>query len=372
MMDKRTEDIEKLVEQIVLAIRKITQEPIPEKTIEEIRKACSILPRKPEVKIIQNPKEFDECAKPKEVDYQGTFGDRYRSSIKCQVLYGNYTPGISKFIESAKAPGKSQEQEDISDFSMNKMQVVLSRDIYREYNNTLILYIPEQKEWEETSFARFIKNEQRQTLFQKISDAVKGTMTDEEIWEIVNNFDFSNGIPEIRIITDPDKFDDIAIERDEMYSDTSEYDKDLFVETKTLHGDYTPGKIESLEYRGFRGCANETIKDSNFSLNRPQLALVSTYKYRRFYNSNSEKRNTEIVIYVPERKHEEQTYKQYRERRTHSPIAVTNFIKAYIPNIDPEKLKKKFTPSLEDLIKKCDEVLDKSQGDDKADGEDQK
>ena len=333
--------IEELVGKIIEAIEKVTQTPLPEEVIQNIRSKCSLLPKTPEIRITSKPQEFDSYARITNTFYQGSFGDSYRERTNTNVLYGDYKPGTSLTKDYPNNLHISVESHEVSDFSLNKMQVALSTAVYDENSNILVIYIPEVREWDEVSFKKFLENEQKQTLLKQLREKTKGKVTEEELHQLVDNFDFSDGIPDIEIISDPEKFDDATRETTDVYSDTFENDNSLDIDVKTLYGNFQPGSNIVFEHRGYISSTSESYNSSDFNLNSIQIVFVKNYQYRRFYNRKSEKEDSSIVIYLPEKEYEEKSYREFVEKKKniHNFSQVANFAKIYVPNVLPKDLK---------------------------------
>lgn len=346
-------EIEELVSKIIEAIEKVTKMPVPEDVIENIRIKCALLAKTPEIQVTSNPKEFDSHARMTKSFYQGSFGDTHREKTYTDVLYGDYQPGLSQIKDYPNNSNLSIEIHETSDFSMNKLQIALSTDNYDENLSVLVIYVPEAKEWDQTSFKKSIENEQKQALLKQLREKTKGKVPEEQLLILVDKFDFSNGIPDIKVISDPKLFDDTARESANVYSDSFENDNSLFVDVNTLYGNYQSGNDTVFEHRGYRSSYSESNTPSDFNLNEVQIVLVNNYQYRRFYNRETEKESSSIVIYLPEKEYEEQSYKKYREKqeRTHSISEVKQLYTSYIPkNISPDFFKKRSLDNLSKLF----------------------
>ena len=338
-----SKEIEKLIEQIILSIEKATQKEVPEEVKQNIRLKCSMLPKMPEIRITSNPQEFDSHAKMVKNYYQGTWDKSYKEQTHTDTLFGDYQSGLSQQQLYNNNSKPSTEMDELSDFSMNKMQVALSTDEYDEYNNTLVIYIPEVREYDVISYKEFTQNKQKQALFDILLEKTNGKVSEEELHQLAEKFDFSNGIPEIEVISDPEKFDKAVAEIVDEYSDDFENDNASYRHSTTLHGDYQSGFQGTYESRGTISSYRDFDETSDFNLNGVQVILVNNNEERRFYNSRTQKDSSSIVIYLPEREYEEQSFKTYVEKRktshAHNISEVAAFARTYIPQTLPKDFK---------------------------------
>ena len=339
--------IEELVGKIIESIEKVTKMPVPADVEKNIRTKCCFLTKMPEIIVTSNPKEFDSHARVIDGLYQGSFGDAYREHTYTNVLYGDYKPGSSRIKDYPNTLNQSIETHGSSDFSMNKMQVALSADIYHENSNVLVIYIPEEKEWQQISFKKFMEDERKQTLLEQLRKETKGKVPEDALQQLVDNFDFSDGVPEIKVISNPEEFDKATRETTDIYSDTFENDDTLDTDVKTL----------------YRSSTTESHTQTDFNLNGVQIVFVKNYSYRRFYNRESEKESSSIVIYLPEKEYEEKSYREFLDKKkpVHNFCQVANFAKAYIPNVLPKDLKQ-LLEQLDGIEKNIGEQDIKGQG----------
>lgn len=293
-------EIEELVDQIIKAIEQYTHMPLSEEEANKIRNAIYALPKKPQLLTTKDPKEFDSYARLKDITDQGTFGKKQKTKTVTTQLYGNYTPGISRIRYLPNNRISSDNTHTISDFAMDQLQIVLSIDYRDENSNWLVIYGPDSKNenLKGVRFKDFIKNEQKQTLFKKLKEATNGKVSDEQLQVLVDKFDFSNGIPEIEIISDPKTFDIAATNFDDEYS---RCEVDVL-----LNNNCKPGR-------------EEDYVSSDFNLNEVQIVLVKTEHYHRFNNTESGMTDYCIKIYVPEKEYPEKTYKELDKKNNSAP-----------------------------------------------------
>ena len=336
-------EIEKLIEQIILSIEKTTQKEVPEDVKKNISVQCGVLAKMPEIRITSNPQEFDNNARMVRNYYQGTWDSDYREQTYTNTLFGDYKAGMSQQKSYSYNSPEAGEINELSDFSMNKMQIALSRDDFDEDNNTLVIYIPEVREYDVISYKEFIQKEQKQNLFDVLLKKTNGKIPEEQLHKLVEKFDFSNGIPEIEVISDPEKFNNSVIDREDVYSDDFENDNNTYRHSTKLYGDYQSGTEDVYESRGRRTSYKEFEETSDFNLNGVQVILVENTQEHRFYDSKTVKPSSSIVIYLPEKEYEEQTFKTYTEKiknaRTHNIVEVAAFARTFIPQTSHKDFK---------------------------------
>lgn len=286
------DEIKKLVEQIVAAIpEKLTAEQI-----EKITSQCALLNQRPEIKITSDPKEFETTARERKTVYNDPWVGKEVSSIISSTLYGDY------------------EQ---SDFSINKMQIALVEDINNVCSAQLVIYVPKKRDYDVTNYKDFIKSEMIKSLCDSIKSAAKGMLTSLEINKFLEQYDFSKGMPEIQITSDPREFDSKAKERSEEFVDSLlELDDDLKIRTKTLYGDYQPGVEDIYEYEKTKSSPYEESTPSDFSLSKVQVALVTNTRFHSFHGKEEGEETSTIVIYLPdEKEYGVDSFKQLTEKK---------------------------------------------------------
>jgi len=341
-----SKEIEKLIEQIILAIQKATGTEISDEMVRNIKNKCGYLLTTPEIKITSNPKEFDSNARITKSIYERSSGKLYKEYTHTDILYGNYEPGTS-FLNYYN--NISTEKHELSDFDMTTMQIALSINDTNEYSNSLVIYVPEVREYEEASFKTFMEKEQKQTLYESLLEKTAQKVPEEELQKLVDSFDFSNGIPEIEVISDPEKFDEATKVYMDIYTDSFTNENALCLDSSTLYGNYKSGSDIIFEHRGSISSISETETLSNFDLNGVQIVLATNTQSHRYYNSTSEKENTSIIIYLPEKEYEERNYRDYIEKRKthiHDFSEIQDFAKTFIPTLSPETLNKKILSRL--------------------------
>lgn len=309
------DEIKKLVEQIVSAI----PEELSEKQIENISNQCILLKQKPEITITSDPKEFDDNAREKRIISEDSWVGKDELSLTSSTLYGDYKPGIDELRENRRN-GKhyTKENHQISDFSINQMQIALARDLKNDDFGKLIIYVPEKKEYSIISYREFLENEQRQSLCNQIEEAANGMLTMLEIKKIVSQYDFSKGMPKVHVTSDPKEFDGKSKEKIDEYVHHAVERTDLRTSTKTLYGDYTPGMHDIAEYYDSQLPPYIEETNSEFSLLKPQVTLVTNTNYREFSGKEVYEEETLIVIYLPKERNDDLvSYSQLTEEKHH-------------------------------------------------------
>lgn len=287
-----SDEIKKLVEQIVSAI----PEELTDEQIDAISTKCATLKHRPEIKITSDPKEFKSATREGKTVYNDCWIGKEVSSIISSTLYGDYQQ---------------------SDFSINKMQIALVNDIHNEHSSQLVIYVPEKREYDVTSYKEFVKNELRKSLCESIKMAANEMLTMPEIKRFIEEYDFSKGMPEIKTTSDPREFDSNAKERsEELIDSSSETETDSKTRTKTLYGDYQPGMEDVYEYDKTKNSPYEECTSSDFSLSEVQVALVTNITFHSHHGKEEGKETTTIVIYLPdEKEYGVDSFKQLTEKK---------------------------------------------------------
>lgn len=105
----------------------------------------------PQIITTSDPKEFEKNTR--RYNYRGATQERGDASTKTDVLIGDYMPGIDEIYENDYT-GSPTEKHEVSDFSINQIQVtVVIKEDYtytnEDYSEAIHIYIPEEREYPE-------------------------------------------------------------------------------------------------------------------------------------------------------------------------------------------------------------------------------
>lgn len=168
---------------------------LSDKEIESIAEQCDI-EELPEIIVTSNPKEFDKKSKDNEIVYEHSWAGSQEYNRIPKTLYGDYSSGKDKAYTYYDPSQRniddqeySEEKHELSDFSMNKTQVVLvheydydnyNRDVLEESDkSSIVIYVPENKHYDIVSYRKMIEQEQNHQI-----DEIEEIISDRTIENI--------------------------------------------------------------------------------------------------------------------------------------------------------------------------------------------
>ena len=137
----------------------------------------------PRISVTSNPYDFEKYTRRKEDIFEHSWAGATRDYVDTQVLMGDYEPGIDKRYEySENGDNRSPEEEhEMSDFSMNQIQVAKVNSDYmdnfngndiEEHKETIQIYMPNEKEYyENVSFKKMVlekENNEKNPIVEEI------------------------------------------------------------------------------------------------------------------------------------------------------------------------------------------------------------
>lgn len=194
--------------------------------------------------------------------------------------------------------------EQPSDFKINKVQVVITDEEYRDNHGDdekraeIVIYLP-PKELEDSNigFKEFAEKERREKLKNAIIEQVQGKLSEEQINTILDSVPYDT---EIVVTSSPY---DLANESIEV-STSSEYEGDDSYDTEQkisiIDGDVKPGSEKGKTFSGALEVNNDIeYENPDFTLNQLQIINVnrvdSTYNY-----GGTEEITNRTIIYIPD------------------------------------------------------------------------
>ena len=296
---------------IILELRKFLEE-------KDIQGILNQINAKTKLKLTSNPEEFEGLAREYEDTLDHSWAGTSTTKRTPEVLYGDFEPGLDytyQYSDNGNL-GLPETNNIISDFTLNQIQIAkisssTESTFQGDYSDEepdvlLVVYIPEEKEASKfTSFKELVLAKKAEALFEKIKEGVGTALTDEEIREIVNGYDFEDSAEiEVSVTSNPEEFDSKARPyRKELSHSWAGTDLSERTSTTAL-GDYEPGMYSSYQYSDNGNIGPEEIEEesSDFILRNVQVVnteMIVDYTLDEPYKRSRKK---ELVIYIPNEK----------------------------------------------------------------------
>ena len=313
-MEKYNEKTKEIYDMIKQKIgEKLTKEQI-EQIISGIDLENEEVPR---ISVTSNPYDFEKYTRRTEDIFEHSWAGSTRNYVDTQVLMGDYEPGIDKRYEySENGDNRTPDEEhEMSDFSMNKIQVAkVNRDYMdnfngsdiEEYDEYIQIYIPEEKKLpKEISFKQYVLNKRREKMENKLKEILGDKINLNQIDKIIETIDFEKEkVPEIVTISDPYEFEKKTRRSEDIFEHSWAGATRDYVDTQVLIGDYEPGIDKRYEYseNGDNRSPEEEHEMSDFSMNQIQVAKVNSDYMDNFNGNDIEEHKETIQIYMPNEK----------------------------------------------------------------------
>ena len=271
----------------------------------------------PQIITTTNPYDFEKSSRRNKDIFEHSWAGSRKDITETDVLIGDYKPGIDDIYEYSENGNTSEPQEshEMSDFSINQVQVAVVMEStiddfngnnIDEYNESVQIYLPEEKEYpENVSFKQMVLEERKTKFYKAIKEKVGEKLTDEQIRGIVEKFNLENGnIPQIITTTNPYDFEKSSRRNKDIFEHSWAGSRKDITETDVLIGDYKPGIDDIYEYseNGNTSEPQESHEMSDFSINQVQVAVVMESTIDDFNGNNIDEYNESVQIYLPEEK----------------------------------------------------------------------
>ena len=271
----------------------------------------------PQIITTTNPYKFEKSSRRNKDIFEHSWAGSSKDITETDVLIGDYKPGIDDIYEYSENgnTSKPQESHEMSDFSINQVQVAVVMEStiddfngnnIDEYNESVQIYLPEEKEYpENVSFKQMVLEERKTKFYKAIKEKVGEKLTDEQIRGIVEKFNLENGnIPQIITTTNPYDFEKSSRRNKDIFEHSWAGSSKDITETDVLIGDYKPGIDDIYEYseNGNTSEPQESHEMSDFSINQVQVAVVMKSTIDDFNGNNIDEHNESVQIYLPEEK----------------------------------------------------------------------
>lgn len=141
----------------------------------------------------------------------------------------------------------------------------------------------------------------KEEVFKTIKEKVGEKLNDEQINELIGtwNFEQYDAVPKIVITDDPYEFERKT--RQEEFEDYQYNNGTAWttINTEVLLGDYAPG----IDISNLSGSYEKILKHemADFSLNEPQVAVVTHEYIDKTYDNDTEKYDETIYVYAPDK-----------------------------------------------------------------------
>ena len=140
----------------------------------------------PQIITTTNPYDFEKSSRRNKDIFEHSWAGSRKDITETDVLIGDYKPGIDDIYEYSENGNTSEPQEshEMSDFSINQVQVAVvmkstiddfNGNNIDEYNESVQIYLPEEKEYPENVSFKQMVLEERKTKFYKANSTRRGS-----------------------------------------------------------------------------------------------------------------------------------------------------------------------------------------------------